>query len=169
MGEQRGQAAVEYLAVVLLVALVLGAAAALLVTTGLGEKVVGAFRRALCVVTGEGCGPPGQACVLATNRHEEGVVVDIAFVRVGKRSVEMRETYADGSVGVTVIDAVQAGAIVRNGVEAHVRWGSSSLAYGVEQRFAVLAEYASGRTWVRPTAPEADAVTRQVTLERLSA
>lgn len=168
MRGQRGQATIDYLAVILLVALVLGAAAAVLVTTGLGERVVAAVKRALCVVTGEACEPATSACVLAASRHEEGLVVDIAFVRLGGRSVEMRERYADGTVAFTVIDSAQAGAIVRNGVEAHVRWGASSWAYGVEQRFAMLAERSAGRTWVRPSEREADAVSRQVTLERLS-
>ena len=52
---QRGQATPEYVAVVLLVALILGAAGVVVSDPGLGRSLLQAMRRALCIVSGYGC------------------------------------------------------------------------------------------------------------------
>lgn len=169
MGGQRGQGTIEYLAMVLLVALVLGAAAGVVAATGIGDGVLAAMRRALCVVTGMGCDRPAAPCVRSSERHEEGLAVDAFVVRIADRSAELRERYADGRVALTVLDGAQRGLVARGGIEAHVRWGGSSWAYGQELRFAMLAERSTGRTWIRPDAAQAQALSDQVKLERLSA
>lgn len=164
MSSDRGQASLEYLAVVALVATVLGAAVGLLVATGLGEQVMGAFARALCVVTGGPCDDGARACVVAARRHTEGGHLNMVVLRLGGETAELRETRADGTVAVTLVDEGAAGLDVGTGLEAHVRWGTSSWAAGAELRAAVLAERASGRTWVVRDAAAAQALVARVRL-----
>src|SRR4051812_17823378 len=119
MRGEDGQGTLEYLAVVLLVAVVIAAAAAVAVATGLGERVVAAFKRGLCTVAGQACEPPRTPCVLAADSHTEGGVLDVLFVRIGDRTTEMREHFADGKVAYTMIDEGDAGFVARAGAEVH--------------------------------------------------
>src|SRR4051812_24965534 len=104
MRAQDGQGTLEYLTVVLLVAVVIAAAAALAVATGVGGRLVAAFKRGLCVVAGQTCEPPRTPCVRTADRHTEGGVLDVLFVRVGERMTELREHFADGKVAYTMVD-----------------------------------------------------------------
>src|SRR4051794_31505648 len=143
----RGQATIDYLAVVLVVALVAGAMAALLATTDLGERVMAAFARALCVVTGGPCDEIASPCVTSSFEHAHDTHVNALVLRLGHREVELREHRADGSETVTLVGAGQAGLDFGTGVGIQVRWGGVGWAIGSELRAAVLAEHASGRTW----------------------
>lgn len=162
MSSDRGQASLEYLAVVALVAAGLAAAGALLAATGLGGRVMASFARALCIVSGGPCDEAGRACVVAARQHTEGGHLNLIAFRMGGDTVELRETRADGSVAVTLVDKAAAGLDVGTGLEAHVRWGTSSWAAGAELRAAVLAERASGRTWVVRDAAAAQALIARV-------
>jgi hypothetical protein len=168
MRDQHGQGTVEYLAVVLLVAGVVGAAAALLVATGIGEQVVAAFQRALCIVTGGRCDDVTSACVRSSRRHTDGGMLEAGFVHIGHRAIEMHESYADGTAGVTLIADTEEGLVAGTGAEAHVRWGSYTKAYGRELRYAILAGQTSGRTWVRPSDAAATRAAEQAQLAALS-
>src|SRR4051794_8582339 len=164
MRREDGQGTLEYLTVVLLVAVVIAAAAALAVATGLGDRVVAAFKRGLCVVAGQQCDPPKTPCVRRADRHTEGGVLDVLFVRIGDRTTELREHFADGSVAYTMVDDNDAGFVARAGAEVHVRWGNRTWAYGEELKFAVLAGRTSGRTWIRPNDAAAKDVSDRVEL-----
>jgi len=168
MRTEDGQGTIEYLAVVLLVAAVIGAAAALVVVTGLGERVTAAMRRALCVVTGELCDEAQRAaavpCVTASDRHSESGSLQVSFVRVGENDVLMRETRSDGTVALTLLDENEVGLDAGAGVEGHIRWGHSSYAIGRELRAAALAQVGHGKTWVAPDAAAADRLVQRVGL-----
>lgn len=155
----RGQATVDYLGVVLVVALVAGAAAALLATTDLGERVVAAFERALCVVTGGPCDEVSSPCVTSSVEHARGTRVNALIFRIGHRWAELREHHPDGTVAVTLVDSGEEGLDFGTGIGAQVRWGKVGWAVGAELRAAVLAEQASGRVW---TVRDDDAATRLV-------
>lgn len=171
MRDERGQGTIEYLAVVLLVALVMAAAAAALVVSGIGPAVVREIRHALCVVTGGACGDEvrlaERPCVVAADRHAQGGHVEVSFVRIGDRSVVVRERLADGRYRLTFVYGVEGGIDVGTHVDAHVRWGGFERAVGVELRMAVLAEHASGRTWTVPDAATADRVLEAAELAQL--
>lgn len=165
MRAERGQAAVDYLAVVLVVAAVLAAAVVLAGSTGLGERVVAAFKRALCVVSGQACSPAERAaalpCVLAADGRSEGGAITVAMIRVGERDGVLRELRADGTVALTLIDEDSIGLSVGT-PSAHVRWGSFEGAIGRELRAAVLAERGAGKTWIARDAAEADRMVRRL-------
>lgn len=172
MRAERGQGTVEYLAVVLLVALVMGAAAALLVATGLGPRIVREIRHALCVVTGGGCGrevrEAQRPCVVASDRRDSGGQLTLTVVRIGEHEVVLRERLADGRVALTFVDEHEAGIDAGVGVGGHVRWGSFERSVGTELRMAVLAERGAGRTWMAADDGEASRILERARLEALS-
>lgn len=148
VSSQRGQASVEYAAVVAVAAAVLAAAVALLGPAGLGAHVLAAWRRALCVVSGGPCDDVPRACVLRADQHADGGHLNLLVLRLGGRSVELLEQRADGTVAMTLVDEGSGGLDVGSGVELHVRWGTRSWAAGAELRAAILASRSSGRTWI---------------------
>ena len=148
MSDARGQGTIEYVALVALVAAVLAAAIALLVAAGIGQQVVAAFERALCIVTGGPCDGGAGPCVRASEQHVDAGHLNAVVFRIGHRDVELREHRADGTVAVTLLGEQSGGLDVGSGLEAHVRWGASSWAAGSELRVAALAEHGSGRIWV---------------------
>jgi hypothetical protein len=164
----RGQATVDYLGVVLVVALVVGAAAALLVTTDLGQRVVAAFERALCIVTGGPCDEVDVACVTSSDEHARETHVNAVIFRIGHRWTELRERHPDGTVTVTLVSAGEGGLDFGTGVGAQVRWGRFGYAVGSELRFAALAEHATGRTWTVRDDAAASALVRRVTRADIS-
>lgn len=172
MRSERGQGTVEYLAVVLLVAGVMAAAIAVLAVTGLGEQVLREFRHGLCIVSGGVCDEAAKLatgpCVLGSRRHSDGGYINAMIVRIGSRSVVLREQLADGTVALTLLDEQQGGVDAGTGVAAHVRWGSHSWAVGSELRLAVLAERGSGRTWIARDDADASRILDQVRLAALS-
>jgi hypothetical protein len=173
MRDQRGQGTVEYLAVVLVVAAALAAAMAALAGAGLGGRVMDAFRRALCVVTGGPCDEAARLaarpCVLDSRQHSEGGRLTILVVSSGDRNTVLRERRSDGSVALTLIDGRAAGLDVGSGVGLHVRWGARTWAIGSELRAAVLAGSVSGRTWIARDDAEADRMLERVRLWSLPA
>jgi len=151
MGSERGQGTIEYLAVVLVVAGVMAAAIGLLAATGLGGKVVDAFHRALCVVTGGACDQAAKVtgpCVLASEQHTDGGHISILMLRSGERDVVLRERRSDGTIALTLIGGDTLGLDFGTGAGGSIRWGKKTWAVGGELRAAVLAGADSGRTWI---------------------
>src|SRR4051812_13684802 len=112
MRSARGQGTVEYLAVVLLVALVMGggtAAAARATDTHLATAVPHQIRRALCIVTGGDCDRDRAPCDVATDTKSSSWEVGIAVLRVGHGRVLVVERRSDGSYLVTLTKAPSAG------------------------------------------------------------
>src|SRR3954453_1410843 len=158
----RGQAAVEYVALVALVALVLGAAAAGVVATGLGERVVAAMRRALCVATGGSCGH--GPCVVAMRRETSSGELDVGFTRLGSEETLLREERSDGTVALTGIRTRVGGPQAGFGAAARLGVGGSDIAVGAEVRLALLARSGSGATYVASGRRAADELERRLRL-----
>src|SRR3954462_503353 len=117
-----GQGTVEYVAVVLLVALVMGggtAAAARATDTDLATAVPHQIRRALCIVTGGDCDRDRAPCDVATDTTSSTWAAAIAVVRAGQGRALVVERRSDGSSLVTLTKAPSAGLESIDG--AHVR------------------------------------------------
>src|SRR3954454_6674964 len=142
----RGQASVDYVALVALVALVLGAGAAVVVATGIGESVVAAMRRALCVATGGSGG--NHPCVVASRREMSSGELDVGVARIGTEETLLREERADGTVALTLIRVRAGGPQAGIGAQAQLGIGEGELAVGPEARLALLARSGSGETYV---------------------
>src|SRR3954469_2931207 len=153
MRSSRGQASIEYLGVVTLVALVLGVLA---VPALAGQDVAGAvlaqMRRALCVVDGGDCEEDRRPCAVDTHGVREAQHVNVGFFRYGQDRFTMREARSDGTVAVTVIKDHRLGVDAGIGVDAH----AGSLGFGASVRGALLARLGSGSSIVFPTARDAD-------------
>ena len=162
----RGQASVDYVALVALVALVLGAAAALAAATGIGESVVAAMRRALCVATGGSCG--AHSCVVASRREVSSGEFDVGVARVGTEETILREERADGTVALTLIRARAGGPQTGIGAQAQLGIGEHDFAVGAEARLALLARAGSGETYVVASRQAAEELEQRLRLSVLA-
>src|SRR3954469_8122891 len=99
MAGERGQATLEYVGLVALVAVVLGLGT--VSATGDGEAIAATvgrgMRRALCVVRAGECDLERRPCVVGTHGVEDDGSVDLWLVRVGSDEVVLREDRSDGS------------------------------------------------------------------------
>jgi hypothetical protein len=121
---QRGQATIDYVALIAVLALLLAAAPALagagVGAPGVTNAVVGQLRRALCVVSGGACPDERrQPCVVTSRRDADHVAVSIAIVRVDEDRYVLRERLSGGTVRLTV--AQRSGAGVEGAVGARLR------------------------------------------------
>src|SRR5881392_3637624 len=103
MAGERGQATLEYVGLVALVAVVLGVGI-VLARSG-GEAIAGGvgrgMRRALCVVRAGACDLEVRPCVVGSACIEDDGSVDLAVLHLGSNEVVLREDRSDGTSAVT--------------------------------------------------------------------
>jgi hypothetical protein len=151
---QRGQASLEYVGVVALVAVVLALAAALTAPPDLARSVGTQIRRALCIVAGGDCLEPGgpRACVVRSLERRRDARADVLFLRLSDGRVVLREVRSDGTVQVTVTQGAGAAAAAVLGGRAAA--GDRGAELTAEGGAGVRAAFA--RTFVRPDEASAD-------------
>jgi hypothetical protein len=148
-----GQGTVEYLAVVLLVALVMGggtAAAARATDTDLETAVPHQIRRALCIVTGGDCDRDRAACDVATDTTSSSWGVGVAVFRVGHGKAIVVERRSDGSYLVTLTKAPSAGVQTIDGAHVRIDRGRRQLSVGGAMTASAVASLGHGQSWVAP-------------------
>ena len=94
MHGQRGQATIDYVALLAVLALLLGAATAVAATgaPGVTNAVMSQLRRALCIVTGQACTSHRELpCVVASRRDAKHVAVTIVIIRIDGDRYVLRE------------------------------------------------------------------------------
>ncbi|MEA2227919.1 MAG: hypothetical protein QOF04_1549 [Solirubrobacteraceae bacterium] len=151
MRSAQGQGTVEYHAVVLLVALVAGGGTAVAARgdgPGIATAVPRQLIRALCIVRGGDCDRDRAACPVRSQTTRAGATVTIAFVRLGRHHVLLREERSDGTVALTLVEEGSGGVDVGTGARAALRLGRSRVAVGGEVRAAALIRTGSGSTWI---------------------
>jgi hypothetical protein len=170
-----GQASVEHVAVVSLVAIVL--AAAVVVSNGFGgtgivNGVHSGIRRALCVASGDGCAAfhVRRPCVVGADRDERSQGLSLGFWRLGADRSLAVERRSDGSVVVTAYDDVEGGV----GASIGVRFGPGRSSSGDDEEDELSVDASAGvegrlrggwgRTWEFP-----DGSTAQAFLKRWAA
>jgi hypothetical protein len=127
---EHGQATVDYLVLVALVAAVLGVGAVAM-APGLANAVLVGLRHALCVAGGGECvSAAPQACVVRRDSTDESVTLKAVFVRIGHSAGILREDLSDGSARVTQIDDVAAGGELGVGAKGRVAVGRVDIAAG---------------------------------------
>lgn len=155
--EERGQASGEYVALVLLVAVVLALAAGL-TSGGVGGQLLAGLQRGLCAVAGRSCprpldpGPDLAPCPVERATSSETLEGALDVVRLGKSGTLTAVRLSDGRVAVTLADGATVGAGLTFGFalgagEEHALEGSAEVAARVE----------SGRSWTLPNAAAAHA------------
>jgi Flp pilus assembly pilin Flp len=153
---ERGQATVEYVAVVTVLAVVLAAALGVLpgAAREIPDAVAAAIHRAICVVSGGDCFGAGgpRPCVLgrASRAHEKHLAIGIGRLADGR--VVVREERSDGTVAVTVGRFDSAGVGIVAGAEASV--GGRQVKGSLEA--VVSGRAGDGRRWVLPDGAAAD-------------
>jgi len=107
---QSGQATIEYLGLVALLAVLLVAGSAI-GAPGVANAVLGQMRHALCIVTGKRCTVDLQRpCTVASRRETRRIALSIVLVRLSRDSYVLRERLSDGTVRLTVFRRYGAGA-----------------------------------------------------------
>ncbi|WP_210493915.1 hypothetical protein [Patulibacter sp. SYSU D01012] len=100
---QRGQASVEHVALVVVVAVVLVVAGAVAGAPSIVNAVHSGIRRAICVAGGDTCAPfhLARPCTVARRQDLHDTGVSVLLVRIGGSETLVVERRSDGSVAVT--------------------------------------------------------------------
>lgn len=104
----RGQATIDYVALVAVVAVLLGVAlgTATAGAAGVVNAVAGQIRHALCVVGGGPCPDlRSKPCAVASRREARHMAVSLVLVRIDRDRYVLREEMSDGTIRLTVTDS----------------------------------------------------------------
>lgn len=142
----RGQASAEYVVLLLVVALALGAGAVALVP-GVAPRVLAAMRTGICIVGGDVCRPADAAaaglepCVVRERFRRQDTALDVAVVRLGGHGEWQLAARSDGSALVARLADDEVGGTVGVGVSFSPAGIDASLD-GV-----LTVDYHGGRAW----------------------
>jgi hypothetical protein len=165
MRSTAGQATIDYVALVGVLAIVLGLALGLAPdgAPGIVNAVAGQMRRALCIVGGGHCADPrSRPCTVATTRDNRHFAVNVILVRVDHDRSVLRETMSDGTVRLTVARSGAAGLEVGAGATARMSVGGHPIGTSDEMRASAQATLGTGKVYVARDAREASAFMRAI-------
>ena len=153
-----GQAAAEYIAILLVAgALLAGAAAVAVAVPGVGDRVVAAVRTGICIAGGDLCRTADAAaaglppCLTRERGDRQDTTIDIAVVRVGGHGEWQLALRSDGGAVVTRLEENEVGGTVGVGVSF------SPVGVDAGASATLSAGYRSGRAWRFPGAAAARA------------
>jgi hypothetical protein len=162
---QRGQATIDYVALIAVLGLLLAAAAALAAGGGAGvtNAVVGQLRRALCVVSGGACpAERPQPCVVASRRDSDHAAISMAIVRADEDRYVLRERLSDGTVRLTLAQRSGAGVEGAVGARLRVRLKGRTIGFDREAQGAGQGVLGHGEVYVARDDREADEILRAI-------
>jgi hypothetical protein len=162
----RGQAGIDYVAVLLLVVVVLGAAGIAADGSGIPQSIDHQLMRALCVVRRGECEQDRAPCAVATDRRETAASARILVFRVGGDKTIVREERSDGTIAITVAYGRQAGLEVGEGVHLAVSLGHGGIGLGGELTASAVATSEHGFTWIMRDPASADALVGRLGVSR---
>jgi hypothetical protein len=155
-----GQAAVEYIAIVALVALVFAVAGGFVLNgRAIAAATVGQVNRGLCIVLGHDCPQVHPPCTVSSHRRGADLSADVLVVRLGGGRSAIIERKSDGKVAVTLAGHLDAGAT--GGFGASLKVGDK-LAMGGEVRAALVASLGHGTTYEVGNERQAEALIRRL-------
>lgn len=158
--DDSGQASIEHLGLMALVALVLLAAGAIstVAAPGVVNRVTTAMQRSLCVVTGSSCPTLArEPCPVRRTDRTRTTRASIGFLRLGDDRALTIERRSDGSYMIELVEGIGAG--------AGVTFGRTGLDASAD---AVLSAR-SGRTWRASSAADARAMVERLRKRALPA
>jgi hypothetical protein len=162
MRSERGQATVDYVALLAVVTLLLAATAAAAISAGapgVANGVLGQLRHALCVVSGAACpAAVRRPCTVASTRDVRHVAVNLALVRLDDDRIVLRERLSDGTVRLTVAQHGGAGVEVGAGGRVRLDVRGRSLGADREARAGVQGVLGHGEVFYARGEREADAL-----------
>ena len=150
MRSPRGQGTVEYLAVVLLVALVLGGTAT--VASGAAGDIAAAVPRqiirGLCIVRGGDCYRDVAPCDVASSAKSKNWAVTIAVFKFGHDKTVTVTQRSDKTFAVTLDTAPVGGVETTVGARGRLSLGKRSLSAGADLTAGVTGSVAHTKTWI---------------------
>ncbi|HWI09314.1 MAG TPA: hypothetical protein VNT54_17575 [Solirubrobacteraceae bacterium] len=161
----RGQATVDYVALVALVAvllaLALGAASA--GAAGVVNAVAGQIRHALCAVGGGPCPDlRSRPCAVATRRDTRHIAISMLVIRIDRDRHVLREEMSDGTIRLTVAGSGAFGGEIAVGGRATATVRGRQIGLRDEARAGAQAVAGRGAVYVARNAREAAAVLRAI-------
>lgn len=163
MRSQRGQATIDYLGLIAVLAVVLAVAAGVAsgAAPGVANAVVGQVRRALCIVTGGWCGAERRLpCVIASERDNRHVAFAIILIRLDGDRYVLREKMSDGTVRLTLAQRGGAGVELGVGGRAQVTLRGRTIGMEDELRGGLEGILGYGETYVARDDGEAEEILR---------
>jgi hypothetical protein len=160
-----GQATVDYVALVAVLVLLLGAAASAagIGAPGAANAVLGQTHRALCLVSGRSCEVERpRPCTVASTHDTHHFAVNVVLVRVDKDRYVVRERLSDGTVRLTVASRTGAGVEVGLGLRLQVEKDGTTLGTVDEARAGIQGVFGHGRVFRARDDDEADAIMRAI-------
>ncbi|HYF27664.1 MAG TPA: hypothetical protein VD931_18120 [Baekduia sp.] len=168
MPRDAGQASLEYVGLVAVLAGVLAAATLAGAGSGaLAGTVAHEVHRALCVVTAGDCDRDRAPCVVRSRALRDHWGARILWVRLGAGWAGVVETLSDGRVVVSRVREDELGLDGGTGAQAGLALGRAGrLALGGEVRAAVLAHRRDGLSWTVRSAAQARALLHRLAADR---
>lgn len=145
MRSTSGQATIDYVAVVAVLAVVFALAIGVAPAgaAGIVNAVTGQIRHALCVVGGGRCADPrSKPCTVASARDLHHFALRVVVVRIDHDRSLLREEMSDGTVRFTVARSGAAGAALAVGASAQVSVGGQPV--GAKNQLEAAAQGAGG-------------------------
>lgn len=164
MHGQRGQATIDYVALLAVLALLLAAATAAAASgaPGVTNAVMSQLRRALCIVTGQACTSHRELpCVVASRRDAQHVAVTFVIRLDGDRYV-LREDLSDGRVRLTIAHRGGVGGELASGTRVQIKAGGRTIGAERSVNTSSQAVLAHGEVHIAESGPEADAILREL-------
>jgi hypothetical protein len=165
MRQDRGQATIDYVALLAVLALLLASAAAVASggAPGIVNAVLGQVHHALCIVTGSTCAAERRLpCVVASERDARHVAVTVVLVRLDGDRYVLREKMSDGTVRLTL--AHRGGAGVELGIGSRVKAAIKGRVFGIDDEARAGGEgvLGYGEVFVARDDREADEILRSI-------
>ena len=158
---EEGQASVEHVGLIALIAVVIASAAGgvAALSPGVRERVSSAFMQALCVVSGQGCDAfAREPCPTLRTVKTTAQGLAVAFVRLGHDRMLSIERRSDGTYVMTQTEGTKGGLAAAQGLTG------SAASLGVEGSFMLGRR--AGRTYEAATPQEARALVERLRRER---
>jgi hypothetical protein len=165
MLSERGQATIDYVALIAVLAILLAAAAGLATSgaPGVADAVLGQVRRALCIVTGGACAAQRRLpCVIASERDTRHASVTIALVRIDGDRYLLREKLSDGTVRLSLAHLGGAGVELGIGARAKVKLRGRNVGLDDEVRGSLQGLLGYGEVFIARNDREADEILRAI-------
>ena len=163
MRSTSGQATIDYVALVAVLAIVFGLALGVAPAgaAGIVNAVTGQIRLALCRVGGGPCADPrSRPCTLASTRELHHYAVSVLVLRIDHDRSVLREEMSDGTVRLTVARSAALGATFGAGATARASVRGRRLGAGGELLAAAQGTLGRAMVYVARNDPEADAFIR---------
>jgi hypothetical protein len=156
--DQRGQATIDYVALIALLAILVTVTASLTgFAPGIVNATLGQFRRALCIVRGGDCPVMAlQPCTVASSRKADHISVSALIIRIDKDHVVLRERLSDGTVRLTVSESRSGGLTLGIGGHAELKLKGRTMGFVREANGAIQGVLGHGHVYLARNDHEAD-------------